>query len=229
MITLNCIIIDDEPFAHKVLQNHISQTPELNLCGEFLNAETALQFLDKNTVDLIFLDINMPQISGFDLLNVLPYRPSVIITTAYSEHAVTGFEFDVDDFLMKPIRLERFSAAISKILKKREKPQKNQSTKDFFEVKTESKTINIPTSEIYYFQSNGNYVKLITKSKNYIISASTVSLEKELNNEDFVRVHKSYIVNIKLSKIENDKVIVGGIHPIPIGKTYKMLLLTKIG
>lgn len=215
-----CIIVDDEPAAHYVLVNYISQNPQLELTHQCYNAIETLNVLRNNTVDLMFLDIDMPEISGLEMLQTLKNIPRTILTTAYSEFALESYEYGVIDYLLKPIYYPRFVKSIERFLALDpiEKPATADSS---IAVKVDSNVIELPTADILYAQSYGNYVKIFTTDKSHLASITTNQLESMLPQDHFVRVHKSYIVAIgKIEQVERDNIILNN-EKIPVGITYR--------
>jgi DNA-binding LytR/AlgR family response regulator len=201
---LNTLIIDDEPLAQDVLETYISKFPEINLVAKCLNAIEANEWMKSNTIDLIFLDIQMPMISGIDFLKTLKNPPLVIITTAYPNHALEGFDLNVLDYLLKPISMERFIKAINKAFELHQL-QKNQSTEkvniekeaeEFFFVKADKKLIKINHNEIIYIEGLKDYVIIRMDNQRVITLQTMKSLEEKLPLAKFKRIHRSYIVNI---------------------------------
>ncbi|KZE73364.1 LytTR family transcriptional regulator [Myroides marinus] len=221
-----CIIIDDEPVAHYVLVNHIEKSINLILVNQFYNAIDALNYLRNNPVDLIFLDINMPEISGIELLNSLSNAPKTILTTAHSQYALESYEYDVIDYLLKPISLPRFNKAFNKFLsfyKKEELIEPQEIT-----VKVDGKSLTLKTDNIEYIQSYGNYVKVFISQKTLIVSSTTQEILTELSSHKFTRIHKSFIINMnKITKYAENEVIVNK-EILPIGITFKREFLEKM-
>ncbi len=224
MSEINCIIIEDEPLAVKVLSDYILQVPFLELQGTFKDAILATDYLRDNHTDLIFLDIHLPKLKGMAFLKMLTHPPAVIITTAYHQYAVEGFNLNVTDYLLKPFDFERFLIAITKVkTAEREKQQtsESQEIKDFIFLNAERKRVKILFSEIVYIESQLEYIKIITTKKEYILKMSTHEIEALLPANLFKRVHRSFIVSI--SKIESytaEMVEVNGVA-IPIGRSYR--------
>ena len=227
---VRCIIVDDEPAAHYVLSNYIKQNPLLELVFEAFNGEDILEYLKENDADLMFLDIDMPDITGLELLQKLQYPPKTILTTAYSEFALESYEYGVLDYLLKPVYYPRFVKAINRFFENAE-PQEKQSTEvlpDTISVKVDSDNIEIPINTILYTQSYGNYVKIVTSKRNFIATITTADLEKSLPSELFMRAHKSYIIAInKVDEVNKDYVLIKR-TPIPIGITYKREITDKL-
>ena len=222
MSKIKCIIVEDEPLAVKVLSDYISQVPFLELFGTFKDAIIATDWLRDNTIDLIFLDIHLPKLKGMAFLKTLILPPAVIITTAYHQYAVEGFNLSVTDYLLKPFEFERFLIAVNKVKKAQTEKEKNyESVKDFIFLNAERKKVKILFSEIVYIESQREYVKIVTTKKEYITKMSTHEIEDLLPANLFKRIHRSYIIS--MSKIESytaEIVDVNGVS-IPIGRGYR--------
>jgi DNA-binding LytR/AlgR family response regulator len=230
MKVLNCIIADDEPIARQILENYIDALPYLNLVASCKNAFEVLEFLQENEVDILFLDINMPKLSGLSLLKTLQKKPNVIITTAYPEYAIEGFELSVTDYLVKPFSLERFMQAVQKVHKKPVVTTTILKEREAYEsifVKSDKKIIKLNFDEIYYAEAYGNYVKIFADKM--ILTPQTLSDFLEKLSKDFIRIHKSFIVNFKhLKMIDGNQIILQNEAKIPIGKSYKKQLLDRL-
>lgn len=223
--TKKCIIVDDEPAAHYVLVNYVQRNPQLALVQQFYNGVDAMAFLRENKVDLLFLDIDMPEITGLELLKIMPSPPKTILTTAYSEFALESYEYGVIDYLLKPIYFPRFLKAIERFfsLETQESPIVEKSI-NYITVKIDGYFIDIELSKLLYAQSFGNYVKLFTKHRTYLASTTTNELQSSLPEHLFVRIHKSYIVALdKIDRIDKDFVVINDLR-IPIGITYRRAL-----
>jgi DNA-binding LytR/AlgR family response regulator len=226
---IKCLIIDDEPLAQRVLERYTLDVPSLELVQKCNNALDALEILKEQTIDLIFLDINMPKLTGLEFLRSLKHPPLVIITTAYAEFAIQGYELDVVDYLMKPFGMERFLKAIQKvqdILKPREyslqekKPGEPREEQYIF-VKSSKKTYRISLNDILYIEALGDYVKIFTTDRMIISYHSMKNLENLLSPKQFPRIHKSFIVSLsKIELIEGNQVKMKDRY-IPIGTNYK--------
>jgi DNA-binding LytR/AlgR family response regulator len=224
-----CIIVDDEPAAHYVLVNYISQNPLLELTYQCYNAIEALNILRSNTIDLMFLDIDMPEISGLELLQTLKNIPRTILTTAYSEFALESYEYGVIDYLLKPIYYPRFVKSIERFLAMDVVDKPETTAGKSIAVKVDSVVIDLPVNDILYAQSYGNYVKIFTPDKSHLASITTNQLESMLPQDHFVRVHKSYIVAVgKIEQVERDNIILNN-EKIPIGITYRRNLSRFLG
>ncbi|MEP6595090.1 MAG: LytTR family DNA-binding domain-containing protein [Ginsengibacter sp.] len=224
MSKIKCLIIEDEPLAVKVLSDYISQVPFLELQGAFKDAILATDYLRGNNTDLIFLDIHLPKLKGMAFLKTLTHPPSVIITTAYHQYAVEGFDLNVTDYLLKPFDFERFLIAVTKVKtaeKEKQKPHESQEIKDFIFLNAERKKVKILFSEIVYIESQREYIRIVTTKKEFISKMSTHEIEALLPAHLFKRIHRSFIISV--SKIESytaEIVEVNGVS-IPIGRGYR--------
>ncbi|WP_343706692.1 response regulator transcription factor [Flavobacterium sp.] len=226
--TKRCIIVDDEPAAHYVLANYIKQNPQLELVFQGYNGIEAMNYLRENPVDLMFLDINMPEISGMELLKILPTHPKTILTTAYSEFALESYDYGVIDYLLKPIYFPRFLKAIDRFFATESVKQKAEETVNSVSVKVDGYLMDIELDQLLYAQSFGNYVKLHTTKRTYLASITTTEFEKCLPEKSFMRIHKSYIVALdKIDATEKDFVVIKN-ERIPIGITYKRELTDRL-
>lgn len=215
-----CIIVDDEPAAHYVLINYIRQNPELELVHQCYNGIEVMNYLRENPVDLMFLDIDMPEITGLELLKILPSQPKTILTTAYSEFALESYDYGVIDYLLKPIYFPRFLKSIERFLAT-QADRKVIASNLFISIKADGTVIDLDVRKILFAQSYGNYVKIFTTGRTYLASMTTNELEASLPAEQFLRVHKSYIVAIdKIEANERDTLVVSS-QRIPVGITYR--------
>jgi two-component system, LytTR family, response regulator len=225
MSKLKCIIVEDEPLAVKVLADYVSQVPFLDLQGSFKDAILATEYLHDHEVDLIFLDIHLPKLKGMAFLKTLANPPAVIITTAYHQYAVEGFNMNVTDYLLKPFEFERFLIAVNKVRSiHREKPEPVESaeaTKEYLFLNVQKKKVKILFSEIVYVESQREYIKIVTTKKEYISKMSTHEIEALLPANLFKRIHRSYIVSVdKIESYTAEMVEVNGVS-IPIGRGYR--------
>jgi two-component system LytT family response regulator len=224
MSKIKCIIIEDEPLAVKVLSDYISQVPFLELQGTFKDSILAADYLRDHNPDLIFLDIHLPKLKGMAFLKTLTHPPAVIITTAYHQYAVEGFDLNVTDYLLKPFEFERFLIAVNKV--KTAQPEKQtrvetEDIKDYLFLNVQKKKVKILFSEIVYIESQREYIRIVTTKKEYFSKMSTHEIEALLPAHLFKRIHRSFIVSV--SKIESytaEMVEVNGIS-IPIGRDYR--------
>ncbi|OXA69741.1 DNA-binding response regulator [Flavobacterium aquidurense] len=224
-----CIIVDDEPAAHYVLANYIKQNPQLELVFQGYNGIEAMNYLRENTVDLMFLDINMPEISGMELLKIIPTHPKTILTTAYSEYALESYDYGVIDYLLKPIYFPRFLKAVDRFFAtENAKAKVEEVMVNSVNVKVDGYFMDIELDQLLFAQSFGNYVKLHTIKRTYLASITTSELEKCLPEKNFMRIHKSYIVALdKIEGTDKDFVIIKN-EKLPVGITYKRELSDRI-
>jgi len=227
--TKKCIIVDDEPAAHYVLANYIKQNPELELVFQGYNGIEAMNYLRENKVDLMFLDINMPEISGMELLKIIPTHPKTILTTAYSEFALESYDYGVIDYLLKPIYFPRFLKAVDRFFSTENTVIKEEEAiVNSVSVKVDGYFMDIELDQLLFAQSFGNYVKLHTIKRTYLASITTSELEKCLPEKSFMRIHKSYIVALdKIDSTEKDFVTIKN-EKLPIGITYKRELSDRL-
>lgn len=228
MSKIKCIIIEDEPLAVKVLKDYIAEVPFLDLQDTFKDAILATDYLRNHSIDLMFLDIHLPKLKGMAFLKMLSHPPAVIITTAYHQYAVEGYDLNVTDYLLKPIEFERFLAAVTKVKKGNTIVQtpslESPEIKDFIFLNVQKKKVKILFSEIVYIESQREYVKVVTTKKEYLSKMSTHEIEALLPAQRFKRIHRSFIV--ALEKIESytaEEVEVNGVG-IPIGRGYREVL-----
>lgn len=216
---INAIAIDDEPKALEVVKAHASKVPFLELKSCFTNAFEAIPYLQKQKIDLIFLDIKMPDISGIDFVNCLQKAPMVIFTTAYSEYAVQGFELDALDYLLKPFSLARFTKSCNKALDIH--TLRNGEQQNFIFVKTGYEQEKVFLDEILYVEAEGNYVSYILKNKKLLSRQSLVEAAMVLPESQFIRIHRSFIIPLnKIEKIAKQELLVAGFI-LPVGASYE--------
>ncbi len=229
MSNIKCIIVEDEPLAVKVLSDYISQVPFLELLATFKDAILATEWLRHNITDLIFLDIHLPKLKGMAFLKTLIDPPAVIVTTAYHQYAVEGFNLNVTDYLLKPFDFERFLIAVNKVKSGQTEKQKSNDIseiKDFIFLNAERKKVKILFSEIVYIESQKEYIKIVTTKREYISKMATHEMEELLPANLFKRIHRSYIISV--SKIESytaEMVDLNGVS-IPIGRGYRDIIET---
>ncbi|OGU56041.1 MAG: hypothetical protein A2V66_14870 [Ignavibacteria bacterium RBG_13_36_8] len=221
-----CIIVDDEPLARQILRGFIQSMESLELVKECSNSFEAASFLHENNVDIMFLDIKMPGLSGMEFLRTLAKAPKVIITTAFSEYALEGYEYSVTDYLLKPFSFERFLKAVNKAIDSKQSSvphtaKAKTNYEDFVFLKTDKAELKIELKDIIYFEAYGNFVKVHTEDKTILVSQTMKSIEENLHGDKFFRVHKSYIVSFdKIDKLEGNSVKIRD-KRIPVGKYYK--------
>ena len=222
-----CIIVDDEPLAIKVIKNHLQSFEDIEIVAECSNVIDTDKILRDNKIDLIFLDIEMPKVSGFEFLKSLKKQPKVIIVTAYRNYALKGYEYDIVDYLLKPVSFDRFYKAINKFYKQ----QKDTDIQVFEEAAkagkpfvyfNEDKTIHkIHLEDIKYLESFREYIKVHTSDKAVMTKLPISKIEEKLKDHEFIRIHKSFVVSVQKITSFNSRVIYIGENELPIGRTYK--------
>ena len=224
------LIIDDEYIAHDIIKGYCDLLPNMKLMKNCYDALEAFEYLNTNRVDLIFLDLNMPKLKGFEFLKILPNPPKVIVTTAYKEHALEGFELNVSDYLLKPFSFERFLKAVNNAISTPVKTQVQTSvsiehkSKSIF-IRSNKKYIQVEIDAIQYIEASGNYTKIITTTDTITIREKVSYVLELLPKEEFLQVHKSFAVAIKhIKSIEGNRIFIAD-HIIPIGKLYKANLI----
>jgi DNA-binding LytR/AlgR family response regulator len=230
---IKCIAVDDEPLALDIMEDYISKVPFLQLMKTFTNAMECLDYLKNNTVDLLFLDIQMEELSGIQLLKVLKQKPEVIFTTAYDNFAIEGYELDVADYLLKPISFERFVRAADKIYDKlstsygrlasrpHEEESLHEAKGDYFFVKTEFRLQKVNFDDILYIEGMGDYLRIHCKQEKIMTLQNFKNMEEMLPENDFIRVHRSFIIALnKIESIERNRIKIMN-ELIPIGENYK--------
>ncbi len=224
-----CLVVDDEPLARDVIRRYIEKVPWLQLVGECSNAIDALVFLQENTVDLVFLDIRMPELLGTEFVESLRNPPKIIFTTAYKEYALDGFELDAVDYLLKPVRFERFLKALNKAFPRKAEEENysnvsatdKKNNADFIYLRVDRKLVKIILADIFYIESARDYVKVVLSDKYYITRQTISSIEAMLSGNEFVRIHRSFIIAVgKIKSFNSDAVEIGD-KELPIGKFYK--------
>ena len=232
---ISCIIVDDEELAQNIIEKYISSVSWMKLLNKFDNAINTLSFLRDNTIDLMFLDIRMPELSGLKMLNTLKNPPKVILMTAYSEYGAESYNYSVIDYLLKPVEFDRFLIAVNKAsqqiqLESRSKGQiaeYSETAKQLF-VYQDQNTYKVDFDDILYIKAEGNYISIIAKEKKYFTRETMKVIEKQLPDNIFVRVNKSYIVSIqKIEKVFGNTIVIAG-EDISIGKVYKMKFFEKL-
>jgi two-component system, LytTR family, response regulator len=226
---INCIAIDDEPLALDIIRDYCSKVAFLNLLKTFDNAIESIEYIRSNKIDLIFLDIQMEELTGIQLLNALKQRPFVIFTTAYERYALQGFELDVVDYMLKPISFERFIRGVNKVYERMQidaevarpengKPRAPESS--FFFVKTETRMERIENNDVLYVEGMGDYWRIVTRTRRIMTLMNAKKLEEVLREPQFCRVHKSFFVALdKIESIERNRIKIGDQY-IPVSETY---------
>ena len=219
---LNCVVVDDSSIQRMIIAKLVNNHTNLRLVGDFSNAIEAKSCMSVNTVDLIFLDIEMPVISGFDFLDGLKVQPQIIFITSKAEYAMKAFDYDATDYLQKPIALDRFNASVKRAIElySLKKENKEEEGEHIF-IKSNLKKLKIFTSRIKWIEAFGDYVKVVTEDDSNLVLSTMKSFENELPKEKFIRVHKSYIINIDKVERFNSKFAEIGITKIPLSRNKK--------
>lgn len=232
MRKLNCLIVDDEPVAQGIIERYVEQIDWLHLVAKCKNAIEANNWLRKEQIDLIFLDIEMPHLDGINFLNTLVKRPKVILTTAYREYALDGYELNVQDYLLKPISFERFLKAVNKVMPETnvEPAETDQSSRkeDYLYIKADKKMVQVYFDDIKYIEGLSNYVRIYTSGRPLISYQKLSYLENVLPQRDFFRCHRSYIVSSRHIKAYNATHLEIGEKEIPIGGSYRESTMEKL-
>ena len=226
---LNCIVVDDSAIQRMTITKLVNESPKLHLVGDYANALEAKNCINHHEVDLIFLDIEMPLINGFDLLDGMKVKPQIIFITSKADYAVKAFDYEATDFLQKPISKERFLKAVKKALELHQ--LRHDSSEDLGEaiiIKSNLKKLKIYTSKIKWVEAFGDYIKIITDDENHLVLSTMKSFESELPQGKFVRVHKSYIVNVERVEKFNSKFAEIGNTKIPISRNKKDVISEAI-
>lgn len=229
------LIIDDEHIAHKIIMEYCEMLPNMQLQKNCYNALEALEYLNTHQVDLIFLDINMPKLKGFEFLKTLSSPPKVIVTTAYSEFAIEGYELNVVDYLLKPFSFERFLKAVNKVTETKSKPKNNSTSEEktpeakriFF--RQNKSYIQVEVDSILFIEAAGNYTKIVSKGETITLRGKISDIIESLPTKDFIQVHKSFAVAIQyIKKIDGNRIFIED-YTIPVGKLYKANLNRILG
>ena len=227
---ISCIIIEDQPPAQRILKKYIGDVNQLDLKGTFGDALAALEFLKNNPVDLLFLDIHLPKLSGIDFLKMLSPKPNVILTTAFPDYALQGYELDVVDYLLKPFSFERFFKAVSKVIYEKEKlispinPSTNETstkTPEFIFIKAGTDFQKIEIAAIQFIKSIGDYTQVFTKSGKHLVSHPLKYWLERLPTKHFCQIHKSCLINVRHIDKVSGNVVYLGMEQLPIGRTFK--------
>jgi two-component system LytT family response regulator len=227
---ITCIAIDDEPMALEVIERYCARDGQVQLKGVFLEPLEAVEHLKSEPVDLVFLDINMPVISGMQLAQILPGRPMIIFTTAYSHYAVDSYNLEAVDYLLKPVTFERFHKAVNKVVAaKSAKNRVSERDGPVVFLKSGPQTYSVKLGDILYLEKDGNYMTVHLKDRNILIRENMTAVFKLVPDSDFIRVHKSYVVAVRhIGIIEVHQIVING-EKIPIGGIYRELLRSRLG
>lgn len=240
-MTIKCLVIDDERLAREYIKRYIAKIPQLELVGEFNSPLKAMEILKNQKIDLLFLDIQMPDITGVEFVKSLQIKPEVIFTTAYQEYALEGFNLSAVDYLLKPFSFERFFQAVNKVIDKLETKETQEElpalelvsqasvADNYLSIRADRKFYKINFEELIYIEGQKAYVSFYTKKKRITALASLKDLEESLPKDQFIRIHKSYIVAIhEISSLEGNMIEIGD-KQLPVGKSYKEAVLAIFG
>lgn len=225
---LQCLVVDDDPIARGMLENLCEQNEQLSLKATCANAEEALEFLSHESIDLLFLDVEMPGMSGIQLLEKLPYRPQVIITTVNKEYAFEAFEYQVTDFLHKPVHLLRFLKSVEKAMAFHQRFQNYRTHSNNLFIKEEGQYVRLELNAIHYFENVGDYVRISTSHGTHLVHSTLKAVEEKLNDPRFLKVHRSYIVNLDVVKDIKENTLVIGRQVIPVSRANRPVLMERI-
>jgi DNA-binding LytR/AlgR family response regulator len=224
---IRCIVIDDDEISRTVIEKYIEKTEVLTLIGAYESAEEGLSAILNHEADLIFLDVEMPQMTGIELVRSLIVKPYIILITAQKDYALEAFDLDITDYLLKPLDYTRFLKAVGKVKELIDNEARSVSRNDIF-VKHQSRYIKIPTHELLWIEAIGDYVELHTAQKKYIVHTTMKALEKKLPSNEFLRVHRSYIIRLDaITEIEDNTLVIEK-KLIPIGKSYRNQLMKHL-
>ena len=225
---LNCIVVDDSAIQRMTVTKLVDESTLLNLVGDFSNALEAKSCINNNRIDLIFLDIEMPLINGFDLLDGLKTKPQIIIITSKADYAVKAFEYEATDFVQKPIHRERFNKAIKKALELHSLRHDTDENGDSIVIKSNLKKLKVYVSKIKWIEAYGDYIKVVTDDESHLVLSTMKGFEKELPEGKFIRVHKSYIINLDRVEKFNSKFAEIGTTKIPLSRNKKEEIVKAI-
>lgn len=221
---LKCVIVDDEPLALAILEGYLKKIPFIEILAKFESAIPVYEFLKQTEVDLLFLDIEMPNLTGVDFIKTLPSHPSVIFTTANKNYAIEGFNLNVDDYLLKPLTFERLLVAVNRIAEKKSSKGKieiAEDNNDYLYLKENKKMVKVNLNDVLFFESNKDYVKVVTSCKTVVTKQHLSFFEDKLNTKDFLRIHRSFIIALNKIDAYSHSSIEIGKSELPIGRLYK--------
>jgi len=231
---IKCLIVDDEPVAREILENYLTKIPQIELVKSFQNVTEAFEILNTNNIDLILLDINMPQISGLQLAKAITQKTRIIFTTAYRKYALDGFDLQAVDYLLKPISFDRFLKAINKYFELNHNNQASNdnsidlSKNDFIFIRSDRKMVKVNFDTILFIESLSDYVKIFTTESTFITRETITNIESKLPQNAFLRIHRSYLVAIsKINSYTKEHIEINN-KALPISRSYKTIVLNKL-
>lgn len=229
-MTVKYMIVDDESIAHDIIKKYCAMLPNMKLMQDCYDAIEAIEYLTDNTVDLIFLDLNMPKLQGFEFLRTLPNPPRIIVTTAYKEHALEGYELNIADYLLKPFSFERFLKAVNKACATNSKTQSNEKSEagetkqERIFLRSSNKYIQVSLDDILFVEASGNYIKVVLKEEVITLRGTVSSLMEHIPTDGFIQVHRSFMVAQRhIKSIEGNQIIIDK-YTVPIGKLFRSQL-----
>jgi DNA-binding LytR/AlgR family response regulator len=225
---IKCILVDDEEMSRKMVEALVNRLDNWKLIQSCENALQARDFLQKNQVDVLFLDIEMGELSGLDLLKIIKIQPEVIIISSKEKYALDAFEFEVTDYLLKPVALDRFMKAVERVESRLSRDDQNYTTSDSVFVKANNQIMSIKLTDIQWVEAYGDYVNIYTEKDRLVIHSTMKGIESKLPSEQFIRVHRSYIIRIDKINAIDETLIVIGKKLIPIGDSYKAELMNRL-
>jgi DNA-binding LytR/AlgR family response regulator len=229
---IKCIIVDDEPLSLKVIEGHLKKIPYVEVIKTFQSAIPVYEFIADNQVDLIFLDIEMPGLTGIDFIKSLKEKPAIVITSAKKEYAIEGFDLDVDDYLVKPLTFERLLKAVNKVaegkISSKKTVSQNNRENDYIYLKENKRMVKVYLKNIIYLESLKDYIRVVTTCKTVITKLQLNYFEEILDNDDFIRIHRSFIIAKNKIDAYSSSTIELGDTELPIGRKYKDVVLEKL-
>jgi two-component system, LytTR family, response regulator len=226
---INCLIVDDEPLSQELITDYVNSCPELKLTGVCKDALEAGEFLKNGKVDLLFLDINMPKLSGIGFVKSLKEPPLFVIITAYPEYAIEGFEIDAVDYLLKPVSFERFRTSVNRVLERLSPKSEKKLSPEHIMVRADKKNYRIVFDEILYLEAQGDYVKFVTAEKSLMVHGKLKDFLMQLPKNNFEQIHKSYVISLsKVVYLEGNLIKIGQ-HRLPVSLNYREQLLKRLG
>ncbi len=226
---LNCLIVDDEPLSQEIIVDYVSVCPELSLKGVCKDALEAGEFVKNEKIDVLFLDINMPRLSGIGFVKSLKETPMIVFVTAYPEHAIAGFDVDAVDYLLKPLSFERFRLAVNRVVERFSLKETANPVVQHIMVRADKKNYKIDFNELLFLEAQGDYVKFVTTDRTILVHGTLKEFTSQLPVKSFEQIHKSYVISLsKIDYVEGNLVKVG-IHKLPVSLSFKEEFLKRLG
>ena len=225
---MKCVIVDDEEISRKIIQQFVEKTDFLELKGLCTNGIEAAEVLRKDAIDILFLDVEMPEMDGIELIKTMKEKPQIILITSKEKYAVEAFEFDVTDYIVKPPTYARFLKAVNKVREILLKSDENEISDEFIFIKSDSRLVKIDTKKIFYIEAQRDYVNIVTNEQSYIVYSTMKGIKEKLPHDNFVRVHRSFIISLdKINDIEDNTLLINK-KIIPIGASHKASLMKRL-